>query len=68
MINIDTVIKKHNGFFAFNNEQFKESINKDLIPYISIGVGGYIPKKNYTDFVKDCEAVKKDKIKIDKGN
>tara|TARA_R110002012_G_scaffold98434_3_gene236027 strand:+ start:440 stop:661 length:222 start_codon:yes stop_codon:yes gene_type:complete len=45
MINIDTVIKKHNGFFAFNNEQFKEGINKDLIPYVNIGAGGFVPKK-----------------------
>ena len=67
MINIDTVIKRHNGFFAFNNEQFKEGINKDLIPYINIGAGGFVPKKNYSDFIKDCEAVKQDKIKKTKS-
>lgn len=62
MINIESVIKKHNGFFAFNKEQLKEGINKDLIPYINIGAGGFVPKKNYSDFIKDCEAVKQDKI------
>ena len=62
MINIDSVIKKHNGFFAFNKEQFKEGINKDLIPYVNIGAGGFVPKKNYSDFIKDCEAVKQDEI------
>lgn len=67
MINIDSVIKRHNGFFAFNNEQFKEGINKDLIPYINIGAGGFVPKKNYSDFIKDCEAVKQDKIKKTKS-
>ena len=67
MINIDSVIKKHNGFFAFNNEQFKEGINKKLVPYVNIGAGGFVPKKNYSDFIKDCEAVKQDKIKKTKN-
>jgi len=67
MINIESVIKKHNGFFAFNKEQLKEGINKDLIPYINIGAGGFVPKKNYSDFIKDCEAVKQDKIKKTKN-
>ena len=67
MIDIDTVIKRHNGFFAFNKEQFKEGINKDLIPYVDIGAGGFVPKKNYSDFVKDIKAVKQDKIKKTKS-
>ena len=67
MINIDSVIKKHNGFFAFNNEQFKECINKKLVPYVNIGAGGFVPKKNYSDFIKDIKAVKQDKIKKTKN-
>ena len=67
MINIDSVIKKHNGFFAFNNEQFKEGINKKLVPYVNIGAGGFVPKKNYSDFIKDIKAVKQDKIKKTKN-
>ena len=55
------IIAKHNGFFAFNNDQFKEGIDKlkadgvfeegDKVCHV--GMGLYIPKKNVESFLKD---------------
>lgn len=58
------IVKKHNGFFAFNNEQFMEGYNnlkaKGIIlegeKVVHVGYGLYIPKKNVDSFI---EAYKK---------
>lgn len=53
------IVKKHNGFFAFNNEQFREGYDKLKTDGIiledekvcHVGYGLYIPKKNVDSFL-----------------
>lgn len=55
------IIEKHNGFFAFNTEQFQEGYNnlktqRIIEPdekVVHVGVGLYIPKSKVDSFVKD---------------
>tara|TARA_R110002050_G_scaffold158229_5_gene287059 strand:- start:46 stop:429 length:384 start_codon:yes stop_codon:yes gene_type:complete len=67
MINADDLLKTHKGFFAFTKEDFEKQMNKNLIPYVKIGMGGYMPKKNYKSFVNDFEAMKQSDIKKEKA-
>jgi hypothetical protein len=54
-------------FFAFNNEQFNESVNKlkdkklllDNEKVAPIGAGGYIPSKNLNAFLSECKKIEK---------
>ena len=68
MLNIDPILKKYNVIFAFSVDQFKEQYSKELAPYISLGAGTYIPKKNYQDFKKEYEIAKKNHIQTEKNN
>lgn len=53
------IVKKHNGFFAFNNEQFMEGYNNlkangiilEGEKVVHVGYGLYIPKKNVDSFL-----------------
>lgn len=53
------VVKKHNGFFAFNTQQFKEGYDKAMEAghiqegekVVHVGLGLYIPKKNVDEFL-----------------
>ena len=55
------IIQKHNGFFAFNNDQFREGysnlktdgIVQDGDKVVHVGMGLYIPKINVESFLKD---------------
>lgn len=55
------IIERHNGFFAFNNEQFMEGYNNlktngivlDGEKVVHVGVGLYIPKKNVQSFITE---------------
>lgn len=55
------IIEKHHGFFAFNNEQFKECYDKikDLgvldegEKVVHVGMGLYIPKSQVDSFLTD---------------
>jgi hypothetical protein len=55
------IIQKHNGFFAFNNEQFREGYDnlreKGIVEegdkVCHVGHGLYIPKKNVEQFLID---------------
>lgn len=55
------IVAKHNGFFAFNSEQFRESYAKlvsdgiitDGDKVCHVGAGSYIPKTNVESFVKE---------------
>jgi len=67
MINIDNLLENHKGFFAFNKEQFDSQIDKNLIPYVRIGMGGYLPKRNYKNFVNDFDKIKKNNIEKEKA-
>lgn len=50
-------------FWAFNNEQFNEGIAKcELLEgekVVSIGAGGYIPKKNVQSFIDGQKSIEK---------
>ena len=59
-------------FFAFSNQQFAESKTplKDGEKYISIGMGGYLPKGNLDTFLNGMKALKKwysAEVKANKG-
>lgn len=55
------IIEKHNGFFAFNEEQFKEGVEKlkesglfnEGDKVVHVGMGLYIPKNNVESFLSD---------------
>lgn len=55
------IIERHNGFFAFNNEQFMEGYNNlktngivlDGEKVVHVGVGLYIPQKNVQSFITE---------------
>lgn len=55
------IIEKHAGFFAFNNEQFREGVEKakesgmfeDGEKFVHVMAGLYIPKKNVDSFLTD---------------
>lgn len=55
------IIKRNNGFFAFNHEQFTEAYNKlktaNLIEegekVVHVGMGLYIPKNKVDSFIKE---------------
>ena len=54
-------------FFAFNNDQFIESISQlkdkklllDNEKVAPIGAGGYIPSKNLNTFLSECKKIEK---------
>lgn len=60
------IVDRHNGFFAFNNEQFYEGYNKlkdngiveEGEKVVHVGLGLYIPKKNVESFMKEYKANK----------
>lgn len=61
-----TILLNESGlFFAFNNEQFIEGIEKnkhhlkDGFKFVSIGAGGYLPKNNVDKFLDGLEAIRK---------
>ncbi len=55
------IIARHNGFFAFNNDQFREGYGKlkesgvvqegEKVVHVSMGL--YIPKSNVESFIKE---------------
>ena len=55
------IIERHSGFFAFNNDQFKNGYSKikdsgaieDGEKVCHVGMGLYIPKKNVEQFLID---------------
>lgn len=55
------IIERHNGFFAFNNEQFMEGYNNlktngivlDGEKVVHVGIGLYIPQKNVQSFITE---------------
>jgi len=55
------IIDRYNGFFAFNNDQFREGYDKlradgvveDGDKVVHVGMGLYIPKINVESFLKD---------------
>lgn len=50
-------------FWAFSNEQFKEGAAKHPLQpgekYVSIGMGGYLPKSNFDELQAGLTAIKK---------
>jgi len=66
MLNINTITKSYGVIYAFSNDTFIKLANKNL-KYKSIGYGGYIPKKNYKNFIKDLNQLHSDNIKLVKS-
>lgn len=67
----DELFKKCGVFFAFSNEQFNKNKTplKEGEKYVSIGVGGYMPKGNYAAFVEGMKSIKKfGKNKVKENN
>lgn len=54
-------------FFAFNNEQFKDGLSKIELSQgeklVSIGAGGYMPKKHFDAFLRKTKEADKIKAK-----
>ena len=63
----DLAIKKHGGFFAFNNAQFKEQASKG-VEYKHLCGGLIVPKNNIDDLMSDINKGVEDSIKWDKEN
>jgi hypothetical protein len=61
---INIALKKHGGFFAFGNDQFKKAHNPKL-KYISLGSGLYAPKKTYKNLIIDIEKAIQGEIELD---
>lgn len=53
------LLEKHEVFWAFNEEQLREGINKHGISknnkMVSIGMGGYMPSKHLSSYLKETE-------------
>jgi hypothetical protein len=55
------IVERHSGFFAFNNEQFREGYQKtkELLnldegeKVVHVGAGLYIPKRNVDSFMQE---------------
>lgn len=63
------VFKSKKVFFAFSNDQFKESIKehniKKDVKIIHLGGGMYCPTKNYKEVIKQLENINKKGIEED---
>lgn len=48
-------------FFAFSNEQYSEGLKKVIPPdkIISLGAGGYVPKRNVQKWIDGAEEISK---------
>lgn len=57
------IFEKYNVFFAFSNEQLRKGVEKCNLQegekIISMGLGGYLPKKHLDDFLNEMEALNK---------
>ena len=53
------LLRKHEVFWAFNEEQLREGINKYNISkdnkMVNIGMGGYMPSKYLSSYLKETE-------------
>lgn len=58
---VDALITASLMFFAFSNEQFDENKTplQDGDKYVSIGMGGYLPKSKVNDWIKGLEDISK---------
>ena len=56
------IIKNNGGFFAFNDEQFKEQKKQNTI-YVNMGVGLICPKNNAKTLKKELDDLNKKAIK-----
>lgn len=60
---LSEIMEKNGLFWAFNDEQMKEGIEKHDISkenkVCSIGMGGYLPFKNYKSYVADMNELNK---------
>ena len=54
----EAIMEKYKLIWAFSNEQFKEQYDKNLTPYVSIGAGGYLPKRHLKNFLTELKGVK----------
>ena len=54
-------LKKYGVFWAFSNQQFEENKTplQEWDKYVSIGMGGYMPKSKVNEFLDAMEADKK---------
>jgi len=62
--NIDLIVKKHGGFFAFNDKQLEQQKDKNVI-YMSMGGGLVLPEHNAIDFMEEVEQDIKKSVKLD---
>ena len=56
------IIKNNGGFFAFNNQQFKEQKKPNVI-YVNMGVGLICPKNNAETLKKELDNLNEKAIK-----
>lgn len=58
-VRTSAAIKANGVFFAFSNEQFEEGKTplKEGEKYVSIGMGGYMPKGNIAQWRKDLDEI-----------
>jgi hypothetical protein len=60
---LSEIMEKNELFWAFNDEQMKEGIEKYNISkenkVCSIGMGGYLPFKNYKSYIADMTELNK---------
>ena len=68
--NMSLIFEKYGVFFAFSNEQFNENKTtlKEGEKYVSMGLGGYIPKSNLDAYLDAMEANNKAKKQAIKDN
>jgi len=65
--NIDEILNKHQGFFAFSKEQLERQQKKD-VKYMLMGGGLVLPEKNATQFIEDVDESIKKSVEQDLSN
>jgi len=61
----DKILSDCDVFWAFNKSQLKEGIKKSKITkdnkMVPIGMGGYMPSKNFDKFIKETDKAEKER-------